>query len=332
MVHNFLPPNLIETHRRELLQAQVLTDVTDTIANVLTAKTSLVTFDSLLFERFRHLSEARLWYEGLHHHWITANLKFALATQSSVMFRFIVVPYPYVLKNPYQRHVLRETIVELIHLHLWHGVIGGVIFLDPNIVSRRDAAEITFLSIPNAKIFFATPGYYEAEREGDKFIGGLCDLQMRRVHDWLVQRSLKPIWLFYEDAHYGRKRLTGWHWDQLRRFFVELNRHDFCPDCRASLDNTSVALDHIAPISKSDPTNQEFHQTIRNLRLLCRNCNGRKGNLLIIDPSFSRIYLPDRLNSEAVNRILKDRPPWLGKVRRPPRVGAALFQTAGLYP
>ena len=327
MVDNFLPPDFVEKSRREAVQASVLYEISQTVANVLNTQTSLITVDSILFERFHDLSSAFLWHQGVHRDWINANLRFALAATTSVVFRFIVVPYPYAIRNSYKRQLLKETIIEHVHFHLWHGVTCGVLFLDPNIVSRETVTDITFLSIPHARIFFDTPNYHEADTRGGKFSDRRYDLHNQRIHEWLSQRTLKPIWLFYEDAHYSYKRLRGWHWSQLRRFFVELNRNERCPGpgCATQLDNTSVALDHIGPISET------FPQTIRNFQLLCRKCNERKGRIVPVDPFVQRVHFPDLLNSEALKLILRHEPSWLGTIRRPSRITSELYRASGLY-
>jgi hypothetical protein len=282
-----------------------------------------VSYDTITFELFRNLQDAGIWFKGLHREWLKENLEFVQKTSSSVMYRVLVFPYPYAI-SPYHRKALREFIVLNLHVHLWHGVVCGIKFLDPQKYAPDFIAqELSFSLFPRARSLLDFPGYYLSESvpvntvEGSDF-----DRRIRRIQDLMLGDGSHLLWLFYDQEHYAPERLEGWHWKQLRRLFLELTRNDTCPECR---ERPATALDHIGPVASA-----KFPQILPNFQLLCKPCNSSKGSYVLPRPLERRYYrLPDHLDTYEMKTILESVPPWLGKVRRPERNRLELFRAIG---
>lgn len=61
-----------------------------------------------------------------------------------------------------------------------------------------------------------------------------------------------------------------------REIMLKVVRRDgqICQECNQNVPDTQIEIDHIIPDSKGGPV------SVENLRVLCKNCNGRKSNSL----------------------------------------------------
>ncbi len=309
--------------RREAAYAEMIYDLQTTAANSTDAGLVMVGFDSIIFENYRNLENALMWFEGAHPQWLRNNMEYAEKTGHSVMVRLIILPYPTALKTSFLRRRLREFIVLNLHLHLWHGVLCCVKFFDPLRVSASQMAQaLGFFTFPKMRRFYDLPDFNKSEHARKSIVQGSgYEESYRRVRDW-VARERDWIWLFYDEQHFERSRMSGWHWHQLRSFFTELMRGDLlCPECRKRVADQ---LDHIGPVA------EQYLQTVLNFQLLCGVCNRRKSDTTVTDPFQLRYPLPNQLNSLTLQRVLREPPPWLGKLPRPTSRPHELFKIAGL--
>jgi 5-methylcytosine-specific restriction endonuclease McrA len=121
---------------------------------------------------------------------------------------------------------------------------------------------------------------------------------------------MKPTWLFYDEQNFGGVRLSGWRWNEHRRFFSALYQpRERCLGCGKVLDK--FALDHIAPFSKG------HFQTILNFQLLCGPCNRTKRALEGSDPYVIPLLIPESERTRDLEQIFYQKPPWLGDFMHP---------------
>jgi hypothetical protein len=300
-----------EKYVRESQQAETLSDLEQHSYELLHDELVVVSADTIIYEHYRNVNNARIWLEGLHWEWLNANMELCSKSSGSVYYRYIVLPYPYVLQNTTQRKRLIDSIILNVHLHLWHGVICAIKFLDPRIHSINQLTrEMNFFIIPEAEEFFGLPAYYRSNTiEQVRVVGSEYVRQQQLVKQWASMEDSDLVWLFYDEAHFERKRLSGWHWSQLRRFFFQLNAEILiCPLCRT---RQCTELDHIAPCSRG------YFQTLLNFELLCGECNRYKSNIESVDPFAFHTLIEPRLQSKALEQVLREPPPWLGRIRRP---------------
>lgn len=310
---------------REAQQAETLRNLEDNTYDLLDKGLVVASADTIIYEHYRNIRNAEIWLEQLHWEWLRVNMDFSQQSAERIYYRYILLPYPFVIENPAKRHHLIDFIILNIHLHLWHGVVCIVKFLNPK---RHDLKEIrremNFYLIPKAEMFFGLPSYYRSQAiEQVLFTGTKYNDQQHIVSQWVKSGNSSPAWLFYDESYFESSRLPSWHWNQLRRFFLQLHTNiAICPLCR---QREAKVLDHVGPVSKG------YYQTLLNFQLLCEDCNRSKSNIEIVaDPFALRPFLSPQLQSQALIQTLQRPPPWLGKIGRPATKTRDLAENLGL--
>lgn len=308
-----------EKYKREAQQAETLSVLEKHSRDILDSKIALISVDTVLYEHYENIGEAEIWLNGLHWEWLGVNQDLCRQSNASVYYRYIVLPYPYAIKNPAKRRRLIDFIVLNLHVHLWHGVICILKFLDPRKHDLRSLTnEMNFFTIPKAKEFLGLPSWYRSKSiEQVLFRGKDYERQRQLVRRWLLINYSKLTWLFYDECHFQCRRLDGWHWKQLRRFFYQLNEnYRICPLCNSQ---EATELDHVGPRVRG------HFQTLPNLQLLCGLCNRSKSTIeLLANPFELRAPISPNSQSAALTATLNEPPSWLGKISRPARNEATL--------
>jgi 5-methylcytosine-specific restriction endonuclease McrA len=269
---------------------------------------SVVVADTAVAENYTDPARCLAWLTASHRSWLRSNAEFNRRAERLIFFRHILLPYPSVLRNWQKKQLLIDIILLHVHLHLWHGVICGVVFFDPRSAVLANVIEdLNFIAIPSHHVFLDTPAFYRGESVQTTLLAAQqADQRLASINRLLVGNGRGvPIWLHYDEATFSRKRLEGWRWEALRAFFRQLyGPRLVCIGCRHEIGR--YELDHIAPISSGYP------QTIVNFRPLCRACNRKKGALIGEDPFQTRILLPPEIRTRELDDIQRLPPPWLG--------------------
>jgi hypothetical protein len=320
---------LAPLHRAIASQAEVLSEIEKEVPNYLdaTPRLALMAADTVIFENYSNPAQCLAWLTAALREWLKANERFNDMVGTSIFYRYIVLPFPTILQNPYKRHILVETILLHVHLQLWHGVICGVIFADPRRVDVNKVVQIlNFLAMPVHNVFYDVPNFYRLETLRKTFLQETS--AARRIEDvrsFVTSQKQKPIWLYYDEQNFGGNRLKGWRWEALREFFRSLyGPRLVCSGPGCGKDIGEFALDHIAPVSK------KYFQTVVNFRPLCKPCNRLKSDLVGEDPFRPWLRLPEEYQTRELDDIYRQRPPWLGKLTRPGSREEVLARNLGL--
>jgi hypothetical protein len=304
---------IARNHRAVAQQAEVLANFEEDVPNYLdrSASVALVAADTVVFENYRDPQLCLAWLNAALRGWLRANERFNDMSKRSVLYRYVVLPYPGLLKNWYKRATLVETVLLHLHLQLWHGVICGVIFADPRRVTIAEVTKaLNFLAIPAHDLIYDVPSFYGSDSLRTSILSGSTGTSRIDEIRQFVSKNGKLLWLHYDEANFGGPRLDGWRWDTLRAFFRQLYGPNLsCSGCSRMIG--SFALDHIAPVSK------KYFQTLINFQPLCKSCNSAKKDLEGEDPYRPKIFLPEELSTPTLNDIFRHRPPWLGTLQRP---------------
>jgi len=311
-------------YKREAEQAVAISELERHSLECLTKSTSLVTVDTIIFENYDNISEAMIWLKGVHKEWLKANAGFSIKVGTSVVYRYMVLPYPRAVDNWVKRQSLIDFIILNLHVHLWHGVVCAVKFYDPRqYCVKQITEEMNFFVIPADSLFYDFPNFNRGDSikktvyQGDRY-----EMQQKLIGKWVSGRGSALIWLFYNEEHFEKTRLAGWHWSQLRQFFFELYRDiNFCQACRR---NRASALDHIAPYSKG------YNQSILNFQILCDECNRRKSDLEVANPFVPKMHFPESLLTKELDTVLTQPPTWLGNIDRPAKHKNKLAKIIGI--
>ena len=103
------------------------------------------------------------------------------------------------------------------------------------------------------------------ERRANQLFESCRDRWRKKLNKGLpkgIQLNIKP-----EDVlPFSRREFQAWLWDAVGLQAIQ------CPYCRAVIDVMTLQLDHKTPLIRGgDPE-------LANLQLLCKGCNGSKGN------------------------------------------------------
>lgn len=301
-----------ETLRRLARQGERFHELANELPDFLDSSRlpSYLVGDTIVFEKYRRLSEAAVWLVPPHSDWLDVNVSLVQAARSSAMHRLFLLPQPAALRHP-KCHALREFINLHLHLHLWHGVVCGIKFVDPRSNPGINVDDLHFVHTGTAGVYFDFPGWTgDRETARCRHEGvGVADREARL-------RSAMPgnelIWLWYDEENYtATRRLSSTRWAAVRDYFYEL--HDRAPLCRYCGAPASE-LDHVQSVKSGAA------QTLPNFQWLCLGCNRRKGSATI-DAGFRVPGIVDeRLRSDFLTRVFREPPPWLGTVSRPANV------------
>jgi HNH endonuclease len=295
-------------------QAETLSKLERALPNYIDSKSTLaiIAADTLIFENYNHPERNLEWLNRALSEWLRANQSLNLLAKNSIFHRYVVLPYPAVLGNWAARANLIKTILLNVHLQLWHGIICGIIFADPR---RYDVKELVrvmnFAAVPAHRLIFDVPGFYRSISLNDYVLEGQqARRRLEEIKNYIVSMNMNPVWLFYDEQNFGGTRLSGWRWNEHRRFFNHLYQPGArCLGCGVLLDK--FALDHIAPFSKG------HFQTILNFQLLCGPCNSKKRALEGSDPYVIPSLISESLRTRDLEQVFYQKPPWVGLVIRP---------------
>ncbi len=273
--------------------------------------------DTAIVENYTKPEECLAWLTASHRSWLRANAGFNEKAGRLAFYRYVLLPYPSLIRNLPKRQLLIDVILLHVHLHLWHGIICGVVFLNP----KKDKvsgvlADLNFVAIPSQRAFMDTPAFYRGENIATSVIADAkASRRLKEVHRTILGGSRgRPIWLHYDEANFSRQRIRGWRWDALRSFFRILYGKEMrCALCGQPL--AAFELDHIAPLAHG------FRQTLINFRPLCRKHNAEKGDMVSENPFQLKLLLPEALRTHDLDDIHRLSPPWLGKMAPPNSTG-----------
>jgi hypothetical protein len=308
---------LAKLHRRVAAHAEALAQMEREIAARIerTKLFAVLVADTAIAENYADPWHCLDWLTASHRAWLRTNQRFNEMAERLIFYRYMLLPYPSLLRNSEKRRLLIDVIMLHVHLHLWHGVICGIVFVDPRQQKIAEVLEdLNFIAIPSQQAFLDTPAFYRGENLTTSVItGSRADRQMAEAERALSgDGARRPVWLHYDERTFEGPRLDGWRWQALRRFFQALygpRMRCAAPDCGVELK--SFELDHIAPIGK------RYYQTLPNFRPLCVRCNREKGDRLREDPFALRLMLPEDLRTRELEDIYRLPPPWLGRVATP---------------
>jgi hypothetical protein len=276
---------------------------------------AILVADTAIVENFSNPRECLAWLTASHRSWLRTNEAFNEQIGRLAFYRYVLLPNPGLIRNLPRRQALIDIILLHLHLQLWHGIICGVVFIDPR---RNELAsvlrDLNFVSIPSQRFFIDTPQFYRGSKIRSSTVEkSAADFRLAQVRRALFTDGRHaPIWLHYDEANYGQKRLGGWRWEALRQLFRKL----YGPTLRCSLPLCgkiigAFELDHIAPVSNG------FPQTLINFRPLCASCNRHKGDMIHQDPYQVSVWLSEELRTRELEYIQRYPPPWLGKILAP---------------
>lgn len=301
--------------RTEIAAAQfkVLLPLKNQIENVMESnkRFSVIFFDTQIYETHNSIDVAGGWLTGALAEWLEINAQILDTIGHDALYRIVLLPYPHTVANLAKRQLLVDYIRLIMHVHLWHGVICPVYFVDPK--TMPDISIISkhiFVAMPKNKIFIPMPNFFRADSayvstlEGSQAIKAIRDAFCR-----IGLHRRKPIWLFYdEDNFQDGEKLSGWRWKSQRQFFHALYGTTIhCLLCHSAISHW--CLDHIAPYALG------FSQTLLNFQPLCRECNSAKGTLPVSNPRKIPLFIPPTVESQHLTSIVENPPPWLGKRR-----------------
>jgi hypothetical protein len=287
---------------------------------------AILVADTAIAENYSKPRECLAWLAASHRSWLRINAAFNEQVGRLAFYRYVLLPSPGLVRNLARRQALIDVILLHLHLQLWHGIICGVVFLDPRRAGvAKVLRDLNFVSIPSQHFFIDTPQFYQGSNiESSTVDRSNADRRLAQVWQTLFAGGKgAPIWLHYDEANYSGRRLHGWRWEAFRYFFRRL----YGPMLRCSLPLCGrlvgpFELDHIAPVSK------RFHQTLINFRPLCVRCNREKGDMVHEDPFQIKLLLPEELRTRELDDIQRQPPDWLGKVR-PPQSASEIGKSLG---
>ena len=295
-------------------QSEVLGVFEREIPNHLEKKSpvAVLVSDTVIAENYKDLSKTLAWLTAPYKAWLNINQKFNKMSEHQIVYRYILLPFPSLIKNWQQRQHLIDIILIHLHIQLWYGVICGAVFVNPQKTNiAKILPDLNFLAIPSHRTFFETPAFHSEKELGVTISSGnQADSQYTRINQIISKQCTKPLWLWYDEKNFSKGRIKGQRWDTLREFFQILYGPDLlCIGCYKIVSD--FALDHIAPISK------EYFQTLINFRPLCKNCNSAKKDMVREDPFKIGIILPEELQTRDLDDIYRHSPKWLGKIKTP---------------
>ena len=306
---------LARQYRRDALEAELMASYERELLNHIDISRPAIVLssDTTIAEMYDDPWSCLVWFRGAHQYWLKKNFEFIEKAKNQIYYRYIFVPHPCFQKNLQKRRILVELIQLHLHLHLWHGVVTGVVFVDPRRNNIKGLIrDLNFVSVPRHQLFFESRDFFrEQDIIFNKLFDNIATKKYTSIISSIAQQKLSPIWLYYNETNFSRDRITGWRWQTLREFFSKLYGPKIsCYYC--SRENTETfALDHIAPISHG------YYQTLLNFRPLCKSCNSGKGAIIGDNPYKLRLLFPQDLDTVELNRILSEPPSWLGNIVSP---------------
>ena len=76
----------------------------------------------------------------------------------------------------------------------------------------------------------------------------------------------------------------GGRWKKFRQEYIQRERPQECEACKKPVSGSDLTLDHNPPLTKTGGTNA-FDEA--SIVVLCRSCNSRKNNRLVLRQNYS---------------------------------------------
>jgi hypothetical protein len=145
------------------------------------------------------------WLNASLRGWLRANERFNELSGASVFYRYVVLPFPSVVRNRPLRADLIDTILLHLHVQLWHGVVCGVVFADPRQVTVTEVVDmLNFLALPAHHVFFDVPGFYRSEVLRNTLLeGGRAKQRFSQVREFIAKHQKNLLWLYYDEENFG---------------------------------------------------------------------------------------------------------------------------------
>jgi hypothetical protein len=295
-------------------QTEVLESIHHSLLNHLSNEKGLAVccVDTVLYELHDEPRFHYAWATGALEHWLGRNQNLILELSKSVLHRFIILPTYSSIRDPFLRSNFLNVVIFNLHIHLWHGVVACVIFLDPRKHNPKELSKrLNITSVPLHKTIFGSADFYGSNNL-DVFQeqGPVARDHFNQLYSVIKESEYTPIWLWYDESNYSQRRLTGAKWETLRSFFYHFEIYPFvCPICK---QKGPFTLDHVLPIADG------HYQTLLNFMGICKKCNSfKRDRYPRFDPYGFPQFIPEKYRSEALRKILTEPPPWLGTVSRP---------------
>jgi 5-methylcytosine-specific restriction endonuclease McrA len=81
---------------------------------------------------------------------------------------------------------------------------------------------------------------------------------------------------------------AGGRWKTFRKQYIEKNKPTECEACNKPVSGADLTLDHITPLTKSGGVGAYDEA---NILVMCRSCNSRKNNRLVLRQNYSNTRL-----------------------------------------
>jgi 5-methylcytosine-specific restriction endonuclease McrA len=301
--------------RRQAQWAELYNEIKNDVDHYLERGHGVFSIDTLFIDHQDNRKKWLNWLEREQLDWLIQNERFCREIGQYHWYRILVLPYIPTISDAEKRIEIFMYILIYIHLHLWHGVVVGVLFSDTNKLSDMwSISDLNFVSIPGQQYMFYIPAYYNSEYvHYDKLSGTTAIDRLHFVKNGLKLNRRSIIWLYYDECNFfGRKRLPPWRWKAFRKFFEILYLNNrFCEYCYQ--EYKEFDLDHIIPL------NHEVPQTIMNFRPIHAHCNKRKNiNSRPYDPFCIPSFVPERFQTLILQNIFSKhgKPKWINELQK----------------
>lgn len=257
------------------------------------------------------------WMTGALHKLVELSATIADESRPHRFHRLFIVPDPVDYPNNFQRSLYRRIVQNILHFHLWHGVVVYVVFIRRGAYDTASILRATDLGALGDTIVYDTSNYYAKSFRGLRVVEGAS----ARNHINRAINALRPsdrkntLHLYYDPKTFVSERRDDKQWENIRAFFYRL-QSGICPgpECARRVTYSAAALDHIIHRNASN-------NVLLNLRVLCESCNGNKWKLLTHEIPFALAYevIPRDVATEEIKHIISDTPPpWLTRFAGPP--------------
>jgi 5-methylcytosine-specific restriction endonuclease McrA len=257
------------------------------------------------------------WFAGNLHKLVRLSEQIASESVPHRFHRLFIVPDPSEYPNNFQRSLYRRIVQNVLHFHLWHGVVAYVVFIRRSEYDTATMLRASDFGAIGSRVVYDTANYYARTFRGLKIVEGAdANSYITRAFGALHSRDVKRVVrLYYDPKTFEHARREDKQWENLRKFFYRL-QGGICPgpECARRSTFVDAALDHIIHRNASN-------NVLLNLRVLCADCNRNKWKSLTHEIPFAAAYeiIPREIATEEIKMITSDSaPPWLHRYNAPP--------------
>jgi hypothetical protein len=320
MIESFPTDPVSESRGSQILtaaaQITVLQEIEKRVETHFDRKSFICCFDTLLYEHYEDTEAYYAWCAGALQYWLLKNSAWTKSLGRYSVFRFIFLPQPNLIRRRSIRYSFLQNVMFNAHLHLWHGVVVCLLFLDPSRYPPMSISkDLNITSIPDHDVLLGSVSFYGSNHlEIFDSVGSKSHARFQRLYSLIRASAYPPFWLWYDQENYSYKRIVGGRWETLRELFRVFEPDPFvCPMCRQPGNYT---LDHILPVAdRRGLSNGPRYQTLLNFSPLCHSCNSSKQDQVPrITPFSVPEFVPLWCRTDELRRIINDPPPWLGSV------------------